>query len=218
MKKYSGDSFNWNRNFNEDNNFWENIEIERFINDESNIHNESNIYDESVLIKMKRFTYLSMDLILTPFQKKCYLDYHKYEGIKDRIQIIADELGITPATVYKHIRIANAKMYAMGNLFLKSYGYKSYYDGIKNIFSKALNLLDYDEREVVKQYYLYGNNTSYIAKKFDLSKNEIHKLCNSGTRKLIKKTSLSKKHLLDLRHSIRNNKMLEKSKMTKNLI
>lgn len=73
MKKYSGDSFNWNRNFNEDNNFLENIEIERFINDESNIHNESNIHDESVLIKMKRFTYLSMDLILTPLQKNVIL-------------------------------------------------------------------------------------------------------------------------------------------------
>ena len=208
MKKYSGDSFNWNRNFNEDNNFWEDIEKERFINDESNIH------DESIITKMKRFTYLSMDLILTPLQKKCYLDYHKYENV-GKIQIIADELGITPATVYKHIRIANAKLYAMGNLFLKSYGYKSYYDGIKNIFSRALNLLDYDEREIIKQYYLYGNNISYIAKKFDLSENEIRKLCNSGTRKLIKKTSLSKKHLSYLRHSIRNNKILRKNKMTK---
>lgn len=208
MKKYSGDSFNWNRNFNEDNNFWENIEIERFINDESNIH------DESIITKMKRFTYLSMDLVLTPLQKKCYLDYHKYENV-GKIQIIADELGITPATVYKHIRIANAKMYVMGNLFLKSYGYKSYYDGIKNIFSRGLNLLDYDEREIIKQYYLYGNNISYIAKKFDLPTREIYKLCNSGTRKLIKKTSLSKKHLLDLRHSIRDNKMLEKSKLIK---
>lgn len=208
MKKYSGDWFNWNKNFNKDNNFWEDIENERFINDESNIH------DESIITKMKRFTYLSMDLILTPLQKKCYLDYHKYENV-DKIQIIADELGITPVTVYKHIRIANAKLYAMSNLFLKSYGYKSYYDGIRNIFSKALNLLDYDEREIVKQYYLYGNNIGYIAKKFNLSKYEICKLYNSGTRKLIKKTSLSKKHLLDLRHSIRNNKMLRKNKPIK---
>lgn len=208
MKKYFGDRFNWNKNFNEDNNFWENIEKERFINDESNIH------DESIITKMKRFTYLSMDLVLTPLQKKCYLDYHKYENV-GKIQIIADELGITPVTVYKHIRIADAKLYAMGNLFLKSCGYKSYYDGIRNNFSMALNLLDYDEREIIKQYYLYGNSIRYIAKKFDLQENEIYKLYNSGTRKLIKKTSLSKKHLLDLRHSIRNNKMLRKNKPIK---
>lgn len=68
MKKYSGDWLNWNKNFNEDNNFWENIEKERFINDESNIY-------ESIIIKMKRFTYLSMNLVLAPLQKMKYMNH-----------------------------------------------------------------------------------------------------------------------------------------------
>ena len=65
-KNISGDAIEWNKNFNEnDNNFWENISEENIIND----NDEYNIY-ESIIIKMKRFTYLSMDLILTPLQKK----------------------------------------------------------------------------------------------------------------------------------------------------
>jgi len=55
-------------------------------------------------------------------------------------------MDISPATVYKHIRKANEKLYTLGELFLKSCGYKSYYDGIKNTILKSLDLLDYDER------------------------------------------------------------------------
>ena len=113
--------------------------------------------------------------------------------------MIANELGISCATVYKHVRIANAKLYAIGNLFLKSCGYKSYYEGITKTIFNCLHILDYDEREVIKNYYIYGNNIGYIAKKFDLPKNVIYELYNSGTKKLIKNTSISKKCLHDIR-------------------
>lgn len=94
---------------------------------------------------MKKFTYLPMDLVLSQKQKECYKRYHSMTE-SNRIQLIAEDMDLSPATVYKHIRKADEKLYALGELFLNSCGYKSYYDDIKNTILKSLDLLDYDER------------------------------------------------------------------------
>ena len=198
-KKISGDAINWDI---KNNSTWDNINKEQFIDVEQNIYT-------SIIIKMKKFTYLSMDLVLSQKQKECYKKYHSMTE-SNRIQLIAEDMNLSPATVYKHIRKADEKLYALGELFLKSCGYKSYYDGIKNTILKSLDLLDYDEREIIKQYYLYGNSIKYIAKRFELPSDIIYELYKSGTKKIIKTFSISRKHLTDLRHGIINAKRISR--------
>lgn len=130
---------------------------------------------------MKKFTYLSMDLILSQKQKECYKKYHSMTE-SNRIQLIAEDMDLSPATVYKHIRKADEKLYALGELFLNSCGYKSYYDDIKNKLIAVIEYLPDIQYKIIKLYYLDLKNYKYICNYLNLSKQDFNTHLNEALK------------------------------------
>lgn len=201
-KNFSGDAIEWNRNFNEnDNNFWENISEENIIND----NDEYNIY-ESIIIKMKRFTYLSMDLVLTPLQKKCYIDYYKYEN-GDKVEMIANELGISCATVYKHVRIARGKLFILSEIFIEALNYQSKYEITINKLKQYIKYLDNEEEiYIITNYFIYNKKLQDIKEHLGYSKYQMKYMYKKTRQRIITRTSITTEDLTDLLKYNKNKK------------
>lgn len=151
----------------------------------------------SLLIKMKKFSYLAMDKVLTGKQKECYMKYY-VENMK--AEAIAKELGVKKCTVYKHIRKANAMLFELGELFLMSCGSTSYTGGIMQIFLKALKSCPPDETAVLRLYYINHLSIFAISREIRLPEGEIAHLLTKG-RKRLKVYALGKSELTHLRRN-----------------
>lgn len=196
--KISGDSTNWKnivKTNEEQDSVWKSIALGQLEE-----KNKTDIFS-SLTEKMRRFLYLTMDLVLTDLQKECYTKYFSMEE-SNKVIKIADEMGIKPSTVYKHIRKANEKLIILGELFIDACGYKSYYEDTKKTIKFCLKNLDPDERAVIEEYYINVIPILKIAQKYDLSQDEVYALMKEGSKKIVDRTTITYSQLKDLRTGI----------------
>lgn len=173
--------------------FWEDIENE-YLQDDQN----KDIINMDMINKIKKYIKLSIDIFLTDKQKFCYLNYTIYD---QKINDIANELGIKPTTAYKHIRIARAKLYILSELFIESCGGQSRYNIIKNKLKSYINYSNKEEQYIITKY-LIENSKGLLDIARELGYfpyNKIYSLYAKTRRNIIKNTSLSNDDLVDLR-------------------
>lgn len=203
-KKISGDAMNWNVQYQKEN-YWEELKNEYIISKDDLSLLQNNIYNN-----MKKYVKYSMDIFLTPLQKECYIRYYSMTE-SNKVKIIAKDMGISEHSVYKHIEKANGKLYVLGELFLKSCGYKSYYDDIKNKLIAVIEYLPDIQYKIIKLYYLDLKNSKYICNYLNLSKQDFNTHLNEAL-KILKKNNLSSTCLSDFRKKLKDKNRLISTK------
>lgn len=137
--------------------------------------------NQSNLIKMKRFAILSIEYALTDKQKQVYL---MRNADKKSVCQIAKELGLSQASVYKHLTKANLRMEKYCELFITATTGKSYVENLVETLKREIKCMPKDAGTFVEDYYINMMSIKKIAWKYDLPEHIISSTLETQKRKL----------------------------------
>lgn len=132
---------------------WDRISFEKSRSEEAG-------NSDNRLLIMKRFSLMAVQIALTDRQKKIY--YKKIVENKT-VKKIANETGITPSTVYKHLKLADKRIKKLKELFVYSLTGKDYQLFLAEEFKTKLKTLKPDVAGILSEYYLKKLTAEEIA-------------------------------------------------------
>ena len=154
--------------------------------------------------KMNKYINLSIDNILTEKQRICYL---KYITSNHNVTDIANELGISCATVYKHVRIARGKLFILSEIFIEALNYQSKYEITTNKLKEYIKYLDNEEEiYIITNYFINNKKLQDIKEHLGYSKYQMQLMYRKIRKRIITRTSITTEDLTDLLKYNKNKK------------
>ena len=154
--------------------------------------------------KMNKYINLSIDNILTEKQRICYL---KYITSNHNVTDIANELGISCATVYKHVRIARGKLFILSEIFIEALNYQSKYEITTNKLKEYIKYLDNEEEiYIITNYFINNKKLQDIKEHLGYSKYQMQLMYRKIRKRIITRTSITTEDLTNLLEYHKNKK------------
>lgn len=129
-------------------------------------NNQSTEYDgnDSDLLKMNKFAVSIIPIILTELQQEAFIK--RYIDGKT-IAAVAQEMGITDKTVYKHLRVAEKKIMKCCELYIHAATGKSYIAMLTAKLESELRKIPEEYARILRGFYIDGVTYKDLRKKYN---------------------------------------------------
>jgi len=132
----------------------------RHYNDQSTEYDEN----DSDLLRMNKFAVSIIPIILTELQQEAFIK--RYIDGKT-IAAVAQEMGITENTVYKHLRVAEKKIMKCCEIYIHAATGKSYIAMLTAKLESELRKIPEEYARILREFYIDGVTYKDLRKKYN---------------------------------------------------
>ena len=164
--------------------------------------------NDDIRLKMLRYCFCIMPVVLTGRQRRIYID-HEIRG--KSAQTIAREMRLSRATVYKHLRSADEKLLICREVFFAAQTGKGYYSYIEEKLKTVMKAMQPDAAAFFHDYYFDCLTIPEVARKYGLQARFVSNtiMHHIDTNKM-KKWGLSARELTNFRKYVLRKKRGER--------